>query len=569
MSGSRLLCCAVLGLTFFGSLGSGGCAPKPSAEKPPKEAKGAKETKETPPDASQPAQVRDTLLASAIELLSSPQRSPAAHQLAAQRLNQYLAESRSAGETPIEPLDSDVRRNLAARLSPMQLQDVESPQFGLTDSIHLETCFLFQRILEHVTARAETDLAKAEALFDWLIRNLQLEPSSSRTLPLPPRIAIMVGHGMEHERAWAFMELLRQIDIPCVLLAYESKTDDNSAAVYVPWLPAAIVDKQLYLFDTAIGLPVPGPGGKGVATLRQVRDDPSLLRQLDVDAQRPYRVQPEQLGKLIVLVESTPAYWSPRMRFLQQKLSGSNRAVLTSDLKQVVAKAGEAIGEGIVQELWEFPYRVDELSRQPEYRDEISGTKDQPLGVVTPYQFFGVSEARLAHLHGQFADAIPRYMDNRVPLNEWAQVERNRNSLISLAAFLSRQASVSPEVASKMEAVTTELHQRIREDCTYFLGLVKYEQREYEPAVHWLADTYLQKYATGKFVSGARYLLGRCAETTGDAAKAIEYYTMPDASPQGFGNLVRARRLGWTPPPVATPAGQGEPPSSDKVSPSS
>ena len=41
------------------------------------------------------------------------------------------------------------------------------------------------------------------------------------------------------------------------------------------WLPAVLLDKQLYLFDTELGLPVPGPGGQGIATLAQVRGGPS------------------------------------------------------------------------------------------------------------------------------------------------------------------------------------------------------------------------------------------------------------------------------------------------------
>ena len=52
------------------------------------------------------------------------------------------------------------------------------------------------------------------------------------------------------------------------------------------WLPALVLDYELYLFDVRLGLPIAGLGGEGVATLRQVREDESLLRQLDLRVRR-------------------------------------------------------------------------------------------------------------------------------------------------------------------------------------------------------------------------------------------------------------------------------------------
>ena len=33
------------------------------------------------------------------------------------------------------------------------------------------------------------------------------------------------------------------------------------------WLPAVLLDKQLYLFDSELGLPLPGPGGRSIGTI--------------------------------------------------------------------------------------------------------------------------------------------------------------------------------------------------------------------------------------------------------------------------------------------------------------
>jgi TolA-binding protein len=83
----------------------------------------------------------------------------------------------------------------------------------------------------------------------------------------------------------------------------------------------------------------------------------------------------------------------------------------------------------------------------------------------------------------------------------------------------------------------------MREDCTYFLGTAKFEQHDYKAAISWMAKSYLEKYPNGRWASGARYHLGRCAEAQHDIGTAVQYYSMTDSSPQSSGNLIRARRL--------------------------
>ena len=56
----------------------------------------------------------------------------------------------------------------------------------------------------------------------------------------------------------------------------------------IPWLCAALVGGQTYLFDARVGLPVPGPDGQGVATLNQALADPAILERMDLPGQSPY-----------------------------------------------------------------------------------------------------------------------------------------------------------------------------------------------------------------------------------------------------------------------------------------
>ena len=490
----------------------------------------------------------DTLLDSAIHLLQSNKRSPAAHQIAAQRLNQYLAKIHSDGQSLVQPLSVDMRTTLAARLTAQQLVDVESAQFDRGDSLHMEGCFLLRDVVKHVISESSTSLAKAEALFEWVTRNIQCVPAQeSPPVYVSPPLALLVGRAMDMERAWTFMELLRQARVESVMTATMSRAGPTGPATLTPWLPAALIDGELLLFDTTIGLPIPGPGGKGIATLRQVLEDPNLVIALDLDAERRYRVRPEQLAHVVLLLESTPTYWAPRMNFLQDRLSGENRAVLWSDLVAFSLRLRQATTQELDQELWALPRLVNDEQQKPEYAEVVFGTREQPITPLTPYQHFTLADARMLHLQGNMREAIPLYMSNRVRLDDWIAQDRNRVGIRSLAAFASRQDPPLREVVERVTSNITKLYESVREDCTYFIGVAKYDQHELPAAVNWLDKSYLEKHPEGRWASSSHFHLALCALAQHDDAVAIEHFTAPISSPQAYGNLLRARRLGWNP----------------------
>src|SRR5262249_60746163 len=82
---------------------------------------------------------------------------------------------------------------------------------------------------------------------------------------------------------------------------------------------------DLSLFDPRLGLPLPGPDGKGVATLAAVRKDPALLAQLSTGEHR-YDVTAEQAQAAEARVAFPLSALSPRMRHLQDKLLPQARA---------------------------------------------------------------------------------------------------------------------------------------------------------------------------------------------------------------------------------------------------
>ena len=106
--------CVSIVTILCGILSLGGCRPS----RPTSNASATSSPNSNPADGGV---APDALLDSAVQLLQSNKRNPAAHQVAAQRLNQYLLKSRAAGQTLLEPLSAEVEKTLASGLTPEQL----------------------------------------------------------------------------------------------------------------------------------------------------------------------------------------------------------------------------------------------------------------------------------------------------------------------------------------------------------------------------------------------------------------------------------------------------------------
>ena len=144
------------------------------------------------------------------------------------------------------------------------------------------------------------------------------------------------------------------------------------------------MDKDIYLFDTRLGLPLPGPKVPGedvalagsplsifpgnlpwaawsqgkrsqppLATLAQIRTRPDLLQQLTVDPRYPYDVTPEQAAKGEIQVACPLSALAPRMRFLEEELSSTNKVSLAVDPKGLLETFQKAAaGQGIPVRIW-------------------------------------------------------------------------------------------------------------------------------------------------------------------------------------------------------------------------
>lgn len=214
-------------------------------------------------------------------------------------------------------------------VDPAEMAEAESASYTPLDAHYLDECLLMRDAARSLDTE-EMGLdgkrlhpgpqERAAAAFAWVIR--QVRPVDHPQEPLPPAYTLRRGWGNALERSLVFLALLRQDAGPeklrgCILTL---PTGDKSAPRL--WAVGVVVGdgKAVYLFDPRLGLPLPGPGGTGVATLDAAAKDPAILSQLDAGSENRYDVKPEQVRTAEGLAYFSLSGLTPRMRYLQDTL---------------------------------------------------------------------------------------------------------------------------------------------------------------------------------------------------------------------------------------------------------
>lgn len=439
-----------------------------------------------------------------------------------------------------------------------------------------------------LSSRSAKRLAQCALLFDWTIRNIQLDetlpyprdsvagpqiPSGQedptvdwippmRGMPGPgytlyPWHVMMYGHGDALQRARVFILLARQLRIDVVMLGIDTRTGRAQ-----PWLPAALLDNELFLFDSELGLPIPGPGDRGIATLSQVLDDPTLLSALDVGERHRYRVRPSDLEQVVVLIDASPEYLSQRMKLVEQKLDAANQMILTVNASQLKRDLEPCRGIKAVR-LWAVPLETDIyqqaraaiLASDPDlqWQDFLVHGVFQTLSPLVK----GRRQYLLGNLSkkGDDQGATGHLLQSRMSQSQIEGIETSRD--LQAALGLQKTPGMNERQWSNRMQHVKRLQLESKAHASYWLGLIQMEQRDFPVAANWLKQRTLEQHPDGPWTFAARYNLARCYEALGKTEDAVQIY-LTDESPQRHGNLLRARRLESTAKPPTTSSLPGE-----------
>jgi hypothetical protein len=378
------------------------------------------------------------------------------------------------------------------------------------------------------------DLAVAEKLFRWTVRSLApvSDPPMVPTDSSPgsrwflPGEIMLAGRASGPQRAWIFVELLRQAGLDGVMLS----TAGTGEGPPRPWLPALVSGGEAYLFEPTYGMPVPGPGGIGVATARQAADDPAILAALSLP-ERPYPVSAADARGVGVLVVADPWSLSGRMERLEAELGSRHGIHVSVQASRLAERAAAAVPAGAraVRGLWTFPWET--VARRgmaaPSLADEIS-----PLEMPLP----GPQGPGGAMFRPLFAGRVREFRgDLDGPNGAKAAYMAARPSRRLMSEGL--RSLPEPQAA----AVTRSLL-RVKEDATYWLGLVMLAEGQNAAAVDYLERMTLDASPDSRWTDAARINLAAALVGLGQRSKAAAILR-EDGSPQRFGSRLVANRL--------------------------
>ena len=229
------------------------------------------------------------------------------------------------------------------------------------------------------------------------------------------------------------------------------------AAVPSPRSPGSArrsIDDKAYLFDARLGLPIPGPDGKGVATLDQALADPAILERMDLPGQSPYGTSRASLlaspTKIGILIDSSQGYFSPKMKLLQRELAGKNRTVLYRDPAEQRDHFAQVLG--------------DRTGR------------GQALERAAPGRDPALHQARVRPV--DHADAVP--LPPRVPAGlcpDQAAARRSRRRRPGVRDRSGWHENV-PSVINKKKTIPKEIQEGLDVYATYYLGLAHLERND-------------------------------------------------------------------------------------------
>lgn len=456
-----------------------------------------------------------------------------------ERLNQWMRQSEPNVAWSADPLLLTLPAELAGdeRLAPLiTVEALSTPLIAADEGRLIQEAVWLRDVSRWAQGESYDQVERATALFDWTIRNVQLDADED-ALPYRPWQTLMQGHGTAEQRAWVFALLARQQGLDVVVLkvgakpAAEPDADGQIETQDQPtfWLPALVLDGELYLFDARLGLPIPGPEGQGVATLAQVEADELLLRQLDLD-DATYPISAEQAHEVTAHIVADPFSLSRRAKAIESKLTGDDRLALTVAPSEIAAML-EAVPAVASVQLWNAPFRI--------LRSQLRVPQRRRLELVREFEPFTwqpmLWKARVLHFQGHRGDEEDE---------EGLGVEEMTDDhAVAVRLYTSRRVRPPDRVLDAMDSDDKRrIYSAAKDMASYCVGLLLFDQDKYSSAETWFGHPQLSAGENDPWTNGTQYNLARTYEAQGKLDAAITLLES-DTSPQRDGNRLRARWL--------------------------
>jgi len=328
--------------------------------------------------------------------------------------------------------------------------------------------------------------------------------------------------------------------------------DGQKQTIIKPWLPALLLEDQLYLFDAGLGVPIPAQESGGVATLSDVLEKPELLRFLDVkppgEEMIPYPVASSELTHVVALIDAPPQALSVRMQMVEANLAGERKRELAIDASDLAARLAKCPGVTEAK-LWNLPFETAMYAAVLPQALQNSDDRRRKL-----YEDIGAFEstnplvqARYRHFRGELSStddvigAKNLYVSMRMPDSQLDELLSSKPLQKALGLEFSLPKSEKLREVFLQRSVV--VWRNMKHNASFWLGLAHYDAGDYRSAEEWFQRVLEAPRSLERWKHASHYNLARCYEAAGDLAKARDKLRDDDTSPQQAGNLVRVKVL--------------------------
>ncbi|MDR2345541.1 MAG: hypothetical protein LBE18_05695 [Planctomycetaceae bacterium] len=389
-----------------------------------------------------------------------------------------------------------------------------------SDVYHLIQSIWLRDISNWARGDKQDILERVKNLFDWTICNIAIRNKNvvnNITLPVQlPWQSILLGNASELDRAWVFVELLRQQRIDAVMLAVEDDSKPNKLFV---WGVGVLLDGEIYVFIPEYGTPLPAKDSltfadngtlicRNVATLSQVLNDDSLLRQLDISDTEKFPITAEKLKKSTLFIVALPETVSMRMKVLEADLSGGSNMILYSNINEQRKLLSEIKStSGMKVEVWNYPLlaKFDQLFKYMLIGSNLNiFWTSNPVSARRGYPLWS---GRILYFKGEITGqngAMTYYQDARISDRELMDLRAN------------------PDFRNDKKL--SQILQLTTNQAVFWIGIASFQRNSIENAKDSMKG--LMASPVNLWTISEAYILGRIAEQEKNYEEAINYYEM-------------------------------------------
>ena len=376
---------------------------------------------------------------------------------------------------------------------------------------------------DHIPASVQREdrekLQKVLRMFDWTVRNVQLEPlleypevpeGETRTAPelgmpgpgysMAVRDILVFGKGDWWQRARVLALLARQVDVSVVLLGLPAEFGEAKQ----PWLTACLIGDQLYLLDVKDGLPVLTEDGAAIATLHGLRQNQKYavtLLPASIEASGE-----EMLSGLVGLIEADVMSVSHRMAILEKYLTGDRQMKLTT-MPNTLSRELRTKHAIEKSEIWVPTYEYYAFATALNAR-----ISEGDAGVIAflkekqDYQIledmYQLKEGRFKSFRGLFDDfeigvgqetqrgSKTLLMSSRLSQDKIVKVTTDRQVQEELGYVRPDEMSLTAWQENLRR--TKLIFVKTKDMASYMIGMIHMEQGNYSDAIDWLERRTLQ-----------------------------------------------------------------------------